>query len=85
MNNPPNFDLGTAHKYFAASCFNQTWIHLESAERCPADNEEMRALAHASLWHWQQRQDCTTRNLSIAFWLLSRVYATSDSRANGWR
>jgi len=75
MNTAPSFDLATAHRYLAAFCFNQTWGHLENADRSAADNEEMRALAHASLWHWQQRKDCTSRNLTIAFWLLSRVYA----------
>ena len=35
----------------------------------------MRALSHASLWHWTQREDGTASHLSIGYWQLSRVYA----------
>ena len=35
----------------------------------------MVSMCHASLYHWQQRPDCTSRSLSIGYWQLSRVYA----------
>ncbi|MFB3098684.1 MAG: hypothetical protein ACE1ZX_01445, partial [Acidimicrobiia bacterium] len=38
------------------------------------DIEEMIALAHASAWHWSQRQDVRPKNLSISAWQLARVY-----------
>jgi hypothetical protein len=70
-----SFDLAAAHKFFAASCFNNAWTYIEKTERTADDNEQMLALAHASVWHWRQREDCQPRNLSIGYWQLSRVYA----------
>lgn len=35
-------------------------------------------LAHASLWHWTQRDDCTTQHLSVGYWLLARAYAVTN-------
>jgi hypothetical protein len=35
----------------------------------------MLSAAHASLWHWQQRPECTNQNRSIGYWQLARVYA----------
>ncbi len=70
-----SFDLAAAHKFFAASCFNNAWTYIEKPERTADDNEQMLALAHASVWHWSQREDCQPRNLSIGYWQLSRVYA----------
>ena len=71
----PTFDLVAAHRYFAASCFNQTWDLIDKAERTGEECEQLIALGHASLWHWTQRADCSAKNLSIAHWLLSRIYA----------
>jgi hypothetical protein len=75
MNAPAPFDEARAHKHFAAECFNWTWNLIEKPCRTPEDDEQMRSLCHASLWHWTQRDDCTPRNLSIGYWQLSRVYA----------
>lgn len=69
-----SFDLAAAHKFFSASCFNNAWTFIEKSERTADDNEQMLALAHASAWHWRQREDCQPRNLSIGYWQLSRVY-----------
>lgn len=68
-------DQAAAHRFFAVNCFNSVWGLLDRADRNAADNEKMVALAHASVWHWTQRDDCTPRNLSIGYWQLSRVYA----------
>lgn len=74
---PPkaDFDLAAAHKYFAAHCFNTCWQVMEQPARTVEDAERLIALGHASLWHWTQRADCTPTNLSIAHWMLSRIYA----------
>ena len=42
----------------------------------------MVSMCHASLFHWQQRPDCTSRNLSIGYWQLSRVYAVLGQANN---
>lgn len=68
-------DQAAAHRYFSVHCFNLVWGLLDKTDRNTADNEQMVALAHASVWHWTQRDDCTARNLSIGYWQLSRVYA----------
>ncbi|MBX3449751.1 MAG: hypothetical protein KF777_09340 [Planctomycetaceae bacterium] len=75
MSSSPPFDLAVAHKYFAARYFNQTWDLLDQPERSDADDRRMEALAMASLCHWMDRDDCTPRNLSIGYWLASRVQA----------
>jgi hypothetical protein len=71
----PSFDIAAAHKYFSAGCFNSAWTLIDKAERTGDENEQMLALAHASVWHWRERDDCKPRNLSIGYWQLSRVYA----------
>lgn len=68
-------DQAAAHRFFSANCFNAVWELLDKADRNAADNERMIALAHASVWHWTQRADCTSRAMSIGYWQLSRVYA----------
>jgi hypothetical protein len=74
MTRKPDFDLVAAHRYFAAHCFNTSWQVMGQAERTPEDDERLIALGHASFWHWTQRADGTPTNLSIAHWLLSRIY-----------
>lgn len=81
----PNFDIAEAHRYFAADCFNRVWELLDNPGRGEDDHVRMVALAHASLWHWTARSDCTSQNLSIAYWLLSRVYATVGNAAEARR
>lgn len=73
--NISSFDLAAAHRHFAAACFNGVWDLLERPNRTPDDDVRLLAAAHASLWHWLQRPDCTPRNLSVGYWLLSRVQA----------
>lgn len=78
MSNAPNqpaFDAQTAHRWFAADCFNRTWELIEKPGRTPADTAEMIHRCHASRWHWGQRTDAKPRNLAVAAWQLARVYA----------
>ena len=42
----------------------------------------MVSMCHASLFHWQQRPDCTSRSFSIGYWQLSRVYALLEQEDN---
>lgn len=85
MNNAPPFDIGAAHKYFSADCFNKAWTLIEKANRTPLDDQQMLALSFASLWHWTQREDCSGRNLSIAHWQLSRIFSLLGDAANATR
>lgn len=75
MTDPQNFDVAAAHRFFSADCFNKAWELLEKPERSPAEDEEMILLNQTSLWHWTQREDCTSRNLSIGYWQASRIQA----------
>ena len=74
MEKKPDFDLASAHKYFSADCFNRTWDYIEKPDRTTDDDQAMLLLSMASLWHWTQRLDCTTGNLSVGYWQVSRVY-----------
>ena len=71
----PDLDLAAAHRHFSAACFNGVWELIDKPNRSPEDDRLMVSMAHASLYHWQQRPDCTSRSLSIGYWQLSRVYA----------
>jgi hypothetical protein len=75
----PGFDLADAHRYFAAYCFNAAWDLIEKSDRTPADDRLMVALSQASLYHWLNRPDLTDRNLSIAYWQLSRVHVLTGA------
>src|SRR5690606_36021962 len=68
-------DLDSAHRYFAANCFNEAWDLLDKPGRTPEEERRMVALCHASIYHWLSRPDCTDRNLSIGYWQASRVEA----------
>jgi tetratricopeptide (TPR) repeat protein len=71
----PTFDLAAAHKYFAADCFNKAWDLIEKPQRTPEEDRLMVALNQASLFHWMNRADCTSENLSVGFWQASRIQA----------
>ena len=68
MTETPGFDIPTAHRYFSAHCFNRAWELIEKTGRTPAEDEEMLRLSLAATWHWTQRPDCTSTNLSIGYW-----------------
>jgi hypothetical protein len=75
MANELKFDKEAAHKYFSGHCFNSVWGLIDKKDRTEKENEQMIQLAQASIYHWTQRSDCTNQNLSIGYWLASRVYA----------
>ena len=82
MTTTPPFDLAVVHRFLSAQCFNDAWSLIGKADRSADENEALISLCHASLWHWRQRADCTSRNLSIGYWQLSRVYALLGEAAN---
>jgi len=71
----PGFDTAKAHRYFSVTCFNKAWELIEKPDRTAEEDEQMIRFSQASLWHWTQREDCSDKNLSIAYWQLSRIYA----------
>ena len=77
MSSEGSFDVPAAHRFFSAQCFNLTWELLDKPDRSPTDNMTMFLRSAASLWHWTQRPDCTRQNLSIGYWQMSRVLATT--------
>jgi hypothetical protein len=82
MTKKPDFDLFSAHKYFAAQCFNQTWDYIDKPARTKSEEDSMLSLSLASLWHWTQREDCTPTNLSVGYWQVSRVFALLQQADN---
>ena len=79
----PDFDLDAAHRHFSAACFNGVWELIDKPSRSPDEDRLMVSMCHASLYHWQQRPDCTSRSFSIGYWQLSRVYALLEQAATG--
>jgi len=75
MPTAPTFDVAAAHKYFASHCFNKAWDLIEKVERTPEEDRLMVALNQASIFHWLNRADCTSENLSVGFWQASRIQA----------
>jgi hypothetical protein len=73
MSQPP-FDPATAHRWFAAQCFNDTWTWLDKPDRSAADDAAMIHCAHASCWHWEQVGG--PAELATGEWQIARVYAT---------
>ena len=75
MGKKPDFDIQAAHKYFSAECFNRAWDYIDKPIRSKKEEDSMLQLCLASLWHWMQRKDSTSTNLSVGYWQVSRVYA----------
>jgi hypothetical protein len=82
MTKKPDFDLFSAHNYFAAQCFNQTWDYIDKPARTKSEEDSMLRLSMTSLWHWTQREDCTPTNLSVGYWQVSRVFALLQQAEN---
>jgi hypothetical protein len=68
-------NVQAAHRHFSAGCFNEVWRLMEFKQRTSAQNDELKAAAFASLWHWLKRDDCDPKNLVVGYWMLSRVHA----------
>ena len=69
------FDEQSAHRLFSVEAFNSAWDSIDEKKRSSEDTEKMISLAHASAWHWTQRDDVRPKNRAISAWQLSRVYA----------
>jgi len=41
MTKKPDFDLFSAHKFFAAQCFNQTWDYIDKPTRTKSEEDSM--------------------------------------------
>jgi hypothetical protein len=85
MPTQPDFDLQVTHRYFSATCFNQTWELIDKKDRTDAENMEMLQTAMTSLWHWTQREDAKPQNLSVGNWQVSRVYSLLGQADNARR
>ena len=81
----PAFDANAAHQFFSAHCFNRAWELIEKPNRAPEDDLLMVALNLASIFHWQQRPDCTDTKLSIGYWQASRIQALLGNAAESRR
>ena len=64
-----------AQNFFSSHCFNLAWDMLDSSQRTDQQDTQMLAASYTSLWHWQQREDCANKNLSVAYWQISRIHA----------
>lgn len=78
----PDFDLQSAHRYFAPTAFNQAWTFLDKPERTAEDADRLLEASFASLWHWRQREDCAPRHLAVGYWQLARIYAVLGRAAD---
>jgi len=85
MTKQPDFDLASAHRYFAVECFNGAWDLIDKTGRTEEEDEEMLRLSLASIWHWTQRKDCTPTNLSVGYWQISRIYTLLGQVENARR
>lgn len=85
MQDKPPLNIAHAHRHFAADCFNRAWELIDRPTRTTDEDDQMLGLAHASLWHWTQRPDCTDTHRSIGYWQLSRVYALVGDASNARR
>ena len=82
MSTEPTFDLQEAHKYFSAECFNRAWDLIEKEVRTPEEEEQMLNLSMASLWRWTQRPDYGSKELSLGYWQVARIYAITGRPEN---
>lgn len=72
-------DTQTAHKFFSANFFNNTWTFIDKETRTDIENEDMILHAMGSLLHWKLRGDATDTNMSISYWQISRVYSLAQN------
>jgi hypothetical protein len=77
-----DFDIQAVHKYFSAECFNQAWDFIDKPLLTTNEQDLMLQLSLTSLWHWTQREDCTSTNLSVGYWQVSRVFALLQQADN---
>jgi hypothetical protein len=75
-------DTYADHVKLSADSFNRAWELLDKPQRTPEEDAKMLAYSHASLVHWRLRTDVVPRNVSIAYWQLSRIYAVLGQGKN---
>lgn len=75
MSSTDTIDPQQLHRQQSVALFNRTWDLLDRSERTASEDEAMFLAACASLWHWNQRDDVTSRHRSIGCWQISRVLA----------
>lgn len=63
------------HRRLGKELFNHTWTLIETADRTPAQVDEMVAATHASAYHWSKGGG-TLANDARGQWQIARVYAT---------
>ena len=80
-----SFDVDAAHKHFAAHCFNAAWNLIDKPGRTPEEDRLMVALNQASIYHWLNRPDCTSENLSVGYWQASRIQSLLGNAAEATR
>jgi len=69
-------DLDAAtHRALGVALYNHVWTLLETADRTPAQIDEMIHAAHASRFHWSRAEGSGPVNLARGEWQCSRVYA----------
>jgi len=69
-------DLDAAtHRALGVALYNHVWTLLETADRTPAQVDEMIHSAHASRFHWSRAEGSEPVNLARGEWQCSRVYA----------
>lgn len=73
------------HRHFSVHCFNEAWSYFDKPDRSAEDDAMLLHLVHASMWHWLQREDCKSQNLSVGYWQVSRAYAVIGDAANAKR
>jgi hypothetical protein len=66
---------GATHRALGVALYNHVWTLLETADRTPAQVDEMIHAAHASRFHWSRAQGTEGVNLARGEWQCSRVYA----------
>ena len=81
----PAFDAVAAHRFFSADCFNRAWELIDKPHRTSHEDLELVALNQASIFHWQQRADCTDTHRSIGYWQASRIQALLGNAAEARR
>jgi len=65
------------HRVFSTTAHNQAMDILFSDEQTTENIHSLIELAHVAHWHWMQREDKTSQNVSVALWALSRAYSAN--------
>ena len=71
----PNFDISTAHRWFAVELNNNLWPALEAGRWSADEAEQNIHAAHASCYHWMQAG--SVANHARAELLVANVYAAA--------